>query len=80
MRLRAGRSSSPELEHLAPGGRRCSLFSGRHIPWMAEPAVSKCNLAWLCTGRRLLSLYGHSLLCGLWASLKTGIDRLSAAL
>src|ERR1022692_4568568 len=65
-RLRAGRSSSPELEHLAPGGRRCALLSRRRVPRMAELAVSKCDLAWLCAGRRMLSLLGHSLLCCLW--------------
>jgi hypothetical protein len=43
---------------------------------MAELAVSKCDLAWFCTGRRMLSLFGYSLLCGLWASLKTGIEML----
>jgi hypothetical protein len=59
-----------------PGGRRCALLSGHRIPWMAELAVSKCDLAWFCTGRRMLSLFGHSLLCGLWASLKTGIEML----
>src|ERR1035441_6002987 len=32
---------------------------------MAELAVSKCDLAWFCTGRRMLSLFGYSLLCGL---------------
>jgi hypothetical protein len=32
---------------------------------MAKLAVSKCDLAWFCTGRRMLSLFGHSLLCGL---------------
>ena len=64
-RLRAGRSSAPELKHLATGGRRCALLSGRRISWVAELAVSKCDLAWFCTGRRMLSLFGYSLLCGL---------------
>ena len=63
--LWAGRNSAPELKHLATGGRRCALFSGRRIPWMAKLAVSECDLAWFWTGRRMLSLFGHSLLCGL---------------
>jgi hypothetical protein len=41
-----------------------------------ELAVSKRDLAWLRTGRRMLPLFGRSLLCGQWASLKTGIEML----
>jgi AcrB/AcrD/AcrF family len=47
-----------------------ALLHGRGLSCVAEFAISKCDLACLRTGRRMLSLFGCALLCGEWVGLK----------
>ena len=71
--LRANCSGSPELEPLASRGRRHPLLDRRHLSCVGELAVSKRDLAWLRTGRRMLPLFGRSRLCGVCAGLNPDV-------
>jgi hypothetical protein len=63
------RRNAHRKSHQGPCGRRSALLHRRRLLCVAEFAISKCNLACLCTGCRMLSLCGCALLCGEWVDL-----------
>ena len=58
---------------LASRGRRHPLLDRRHLSSVEEIAISKRDLAWPRTGRRMLPLFGRSRLCGVCAGLSRDV-------